>query len=43
LKTFELKTVAAGYCADWRATAALIAAFGDDVFVSTSVGKRYRF
>lgn len=43
LKTFALKTIAAGHCTGWRATTALAAAFGDDILVPTSVGKRYRF
>jgi 7,8-dihydropterin-6-yl-methyl-4-(beta-D-ribofuranosyl)aminobenzene 5'-phosphate synthase len=43
LKSFDLKTIAAGHCTGWRATAALAAAFGDNVLVPTSVGKRYRF
>jgi 7,8-dihydropterin-6-yl-methyl-4-(beta-D-ribofuranosyl)aminobenzene 5'-phosphate synthase len=43
LKSFDLKTIAAGHCTGWRATTALAAAFGDDILVPTSVGKRYRF
>jgi 7,8-dihydropterin-6-yl-methyl-4-(beta-D-ribofuranosyl)aminobenzene 5'-phosphate synthase len=43
LKTFGLKTIAAGHCTGWRAMTALANAFGDRVLAPSAVGKRYSF
>lgn len=43
LRTFDLKTLAAGHCTGWRAMTALANAFGDRVLAPTAVGKRYTF
>jgi len=43
LRTFDLKTIAAGHCTGWRAMAALANAFGDKILAPTAVGKRYLF
>jgi len=42
LKSFDLKTIAAGHCTGWRAVSALATAFGDAV-APVAVGKTYRF
>lgn len=43
LRTFNLKTIAAGHCTGWRALTALADAFGDKTLAPTAVGKRYTF
>jgi 7,8-dihydropterin-6-yl-methyl-4-(beta-D-ribofuranosyl)aminobenzene 5'-phosphate synthase len=43
LRDFGLTYIAAGHCTGWRATAALVAAFGDQVVTPTAVGKRFVF
>lgn len=43
LADFGLTTIAAGHCTGWRATAALLNAFGDKVLTPTAVGKRFTF
>lgn len=43
LRTFDLKTIAAGHCTGWRAMTALANAFGDRILAPTAVGKRYTF
>jgi 7,8-dihydropterin-6-yl-methyl-4-(beta-D-ribofuranosyl)aminobenzene 5'-phosphate synthase len=43
LRSFDLKTIAAGHCTGWRALTALATAFGDKVLAPTAVGKRYVF
>ncbi len=43
LGEFGLTTIAAGHCTGWRATAALLNAFGDKVLTPTAVGKRFTF
>ena len=43
LRTFDLKTIAAGHCTGWRALMALGNAFGDKILAPTAVGKRYIF
>jgi 7,8-dihydropterin-6-yl-methyl-4-(beta-D-ribofuranosyl)aminobenzene 5'-phosphate synthase len=43
LRTFDLKTIAAGHCTGWRALTALATAFGDKILAPTAVGKRYVF
>ena len=43
LREFSLVYIAAGHCTGWRATAALVAAFGDQVVTPTAVGKRFVF
>jgi 7,8-dihydropterin-6-yl-methyl-4-(beta-D-ribofuranosyl)aminobenzene 5'-phosphate synthase len=43
LRTFDLKTLAAGHCTGWRAMTALANAFSDKVLAPTAVGKRYAF
>jgi 7,8-dihydropterin-6-yl-methyl-4-(beta-D-ribofuranosyl)aminobenzene 5'-phosphate synthase len=43
LRTFHLKTIAAGHCTGWRALTALATAFGDKILAPTAVGKRYVF
>ena len=40
---FGIVTIAAGHCTDWRAMAALLAAFGDKTLVPLSVGKLFSF
>ena len=43
LRSFGLKTLAAGHCTGWRAMTALANAFGDTVLAPTAVGKTYTF
>jgi len=43
LRSFDLKTIAAGHCTGWRALTALATAFGDKILAPTAVGKRYVF
>jgi 7,8-dihydropterin-6-yl-methyl-4-(beta-D-ribofuranosyl)aminobenzene 5'-phosphate synthase len=43
LRSFDLKTIAAGHCTGWRALTALATAFGDNILAPTAVGKRYVF
>jgi len=43
LRTFDLKTIAAGHCTGWRAMTALANAFGDKILAPTAVGKRFTF
>jgi 7,8-dihydropterin-6-yl-methyl-4-(beta-D-ribofuranosyl)aminobenzene 5'-phosphate synthase len=43
LRTFDLKTIAAGHCTGWRALTALATAFGDKILAPTAVGNRYVF
>jgi 7,8-dihydropterin-6-yl-methyl-4-(beta-D-ribofuranosyl)aminobenzene 5'-phosphate synthase len=43
MKAFGLKVIAAGHCTGWRATTALVGAFGEDVVNPSAVGKRYVF
>lgn len=43
LRSFDLRTIAAGHCTGWRALTALANAFGDKVLAPTAVGKRYAF
>ena len=42
LREFNLKTIAAGHCTGWRATAALASAFPDAI-APTAVGKQFTF
>ncbi len=41
LREFGLVSIAAGHCTGWRAMAALVATFGDQVVTPTAVGKRF--
>jgi len=41
LRAFAPRRIAAGHCTGFRAIAALVAAFGDEVVAPTAVGKRY--
>jgi 7,8-dihydropterin-6-yl-methyl-4-(beta-D-ribofuranosyl)aminobenzene 5'-phosphate synthase len=41
LGTFGLSLIAPGHCTGWRATNALLAAFGEDVVTPSAVGKTY--
>lgn len=43
LRTFDLKTIAAGHCTGWRGLTALANAFGDKILAPSAVGKRYTF
>ena len=43
LRSFDLRTIAAGHCTGWRALTALANAFGDKILAPTAVGKRYTF
>jgi 7,8-dihydropterin-6-yl-methyl-4-(beta-D-ribofuranosyl)aminobenzene 5'-phosphate synthase len=43
LREFGLTYIAAGHCTGWRAMAALVNAFGDQVVTPTAVGKRFVF
>lgn len=43
LREFGLTYIAAGHCTGWRAIAALLNAFGDQVVTPTAVGKRFVF
>jgi 7,8-dihydropterin-6-yl-methyl-4-(beta-D-ribofuranosyl)aminobenzene 5'-phosphate synthase len=43
MREFGLTYIAAGHCTGWRATAALVSAFGDQVVTPTAVGKRFVF
>src|SRR5271169_4346890 len=43
MREFNLPFIAAGHCTGWRATAALVAAFGEKVVTPTAVGKRFVF
>jgi 7,8-dihydropterin-6-yl-methyl-4-(beta-D-ribofuranosyl)aminobenzene 5'-phosphate synthase len=43
LRSFDLRTIAAGHCTGWRALTALANSFGDKVLAPTAVGKRYIF
>lgn len=43
LREFGLASIAAGHCTGFRATAALLGAFGDKVLTPTAVGKRFSF
>jgi 7,8-dihydropterin-6-yl-methyl-4-(beta-D-ribofuranosyl)aminobenzene 5'-phosphate synthase len=43
LHDFGLTFIAAGHCTGWRAMAALVGAFGDQVVTPTAVGKRFVF
>jgi 7,8-dihydropterin-6-yl-methyl-4-(beta-D-ribofuranosyl)aminobenzene 5'-phosphate synthase len=43
LRSFDLRTIAAGHCTGWRALTALANAFGDKTLAPTAVGKRYTF
>ena len=43
LRTFNLKTIAAGHCTGWRALTALANTFGDKILAPSAVGKRYTF
>ncbi len=43
LREFGLTYIAAGHCTGWRAMAALVGAFGDQVVTPTAVGKRFVF
>ena len=43
LGDFGLTYIAAGHCTGWRAMAALVNAFGDQVVTPTAVGKRFVF
>ena len=40
---FGLAFIAAGHCTGWRAMAALVNAFSDQVVTPTAVGKRFVF
>jgi 7,8-dihydropterin-6-yl-methyl-4-(beta-D-ribofuranosyl)aminobenzene 5'-phosphate synthase len=41
LGTFGLSIIAPGHCTGWRATNALLHAFGEDVVTPSAVGKTY--
>jgi 7,8-dihydropterin-6-yl-methyl-4-(beta-D-ribofuranosyl)aminobenzene 5'-phosphate synthase len=41
LREFGLTTIAAGHCTGWRAMAALVSTFGEEVVTPTAVGKRF--
>lgn len=43
LGRLELRRIVAGHCTGWRALAALLAAFGDEVLVPSAVGTRFSF
>lgn len=43
MREFGLTYIAAGHCTGWRAMAALVNAFGDQVVTPTAVGKRFVF
>ncbi len=43
LRSFDLRTIAAGHCTGWRALTALANAFGDTILAPTAVGKRHTF
>ena len=43
MDAFGLTYIAAGHCTGWRAMAALVNAFGDQVVTPTAVGKRFVF
>ena len=43
LAKFGLTTIAAGHCTGWRAQAALLQRFGDEVLAPLAVGKRFCF
>jgi 7,8-dihydropterin-6-yl-methyl-4-(beta-D-ribofuranosyl)aminobenzene 5'-phosphate synthase len=43
MREFGLTYIAAGHCTGWRAMAALVGAFGDQVVTPTAVGKRFVF
>jgi 7,8-dihydropterin-6-yl-methyl-4-(beta-D-ribofuranosyl)aminobenzene 5'-phosphate synthase len=43
LREFNLPFIAAGHCTGWRATAALVSTFGENVVTPTAVGKRFIF
>jgi 7,8-dihydropterin-6-yl-methyl-4-(beta-D-ribofuranosyl)aminobenzene 5'-phosphate synthase len=43
LRDFDLTYIAAGHCTGWRAMAALVATFGEQVVTPTAVGKRFMF
>jgi 7,8-dihydropterin-6-yl-methyl-4-(beta-D-ribofuranosyl)aminobenzene 5'-phosphate synthase len=43
LRSFDLKTIAAGHCTGWRGMTALANAFGDKILAPSAVGKRYSF
>jgi len=41
LGSFGLTVIAPGHCTGWRATNALVGAFGEDVVTPSAVGKTY--
>ena len=41
LSSFELTVIAPGHCTGWRATNALVGAFGESVVTPSAVGKTY--
>ncbi len=43
LRAFDLKMIVPGHCTGWRATYALVAAFGDKVVVPSAVGRLHEF
>jgi 7,8-dihydropterin-6-yl-methyl-4-(beta-D-ribofuranosyl)aminobenzene 5'-phosphate synthase len=43
LGSFGLSVIAPGHCTGWRATHALVGAYGEDVVVPSAVGKTYSF
>ncbi len=43
LKAFELDLIVPGHCTGWRAVAALVNAFGEDVIVPSAVGRLFTF
>ncbi|HEX3731335.1 MAG TPA: MBL fold metallo-hydrolase [Mycobacteriales bacterium] len=43
MRAYDPRSLAAAHCTGWRAVRALAEAFGDDVVVPSSVGKRYSY
>lgn len=43
LRDFDLKMIVPGHCTGWRATYAMVDAFGEDVVVPSAVARRHRW
>ncbi len=43
MKAFDLKTIVPGHCTGWRATHALVNAFGEEIVIPSAVGRLHRF